>query len=116
MISKLIFTSAALSLALLVAGPNSSQAADKKPTGISKISPYEVSAQRRYNSRRYYRHGRYYRGGHRNYWRYRYARPYRYYGPRYGWAYPYPYYGPYAYRYYRPGVDVHVGPFGFGVW
>jgi hypothetical protein len=63
----------------------------------------DVSAQRRWR-----RHYGYYYG------------PRRYYGPRYRYPYyagGYPYYGyGYPYGYYRPGIGVGIGPFGFRVF
>jgi hypothetical protein len=98
--TKLLATCAAATLTAAFALPASAETT-KRPDGVRNVDQTEVSDQRR-------RHRRYV---HRYYApRYGYARPYYYDAPYYAYA-PAPYYRPY----YRPGVSVGVGPFGFGL-
>jgi len=102
--SKMLATCAAIAVTAMFALPAPAGAAEKsapaaKQAGANELT--DISAARRH----YRRYG---------YVRHHYYRPYRYgyYRPYYGYdAYAYdPYYRPY----YRPGVSVGVGPFGFG--
>jgi hypothetical protein len=100
---KMLGICAAAALMAAFALPVPAVAAEKRADGLRSTDQVtEFSAQRR----KYRRHVR------------------RYYAPRYGYYRPYrpyvydaPYYAyaPRYYRpYYRPGVSVGVGPFGFG--
>jgi hypothetical protein len=108
--TKLSALIAAAALAVVVALPGASSAAEKKADGLQAATDQiEISSQRRggrgfrggYRGgyRRGYRGGRYYgyRGGYRGY-------GYRY-GPRYRYAWGYPYYGP-RYRYYYAPAPI----------
>jgi hypothetical protein len=95
--TKLLATCAALALTAAFTMPVPAGATEKRADGVRNLDQIEVSAKRK---RRYVR---------------------RYYAPRYGYYRPYYYdapyyaYAPRYYRpYYRPGVSVGVGPFGFG--
>jgi hypothetical protein len=106
--NKLAGFFAAAALAVVIAMPGVSSAAEKKADGLQAATDQiEVSSQRRggrgyrggYRGgyRRGYRGGRYYgyRGGYRG----------RYYGYRYGPRYRYAYYGP-RYRYYYAPAPI----------
>jgi hypothetical protein len=100
---SILATCAAAALTAAFAMPVSAGATEKRADGVRNVEQTDVSAQRR----KYRRHA------HRHYYGPRYR--YRYgYAPRY-YSGPYYAYAPRYYRpYYRPGVSVGVGPFGFG--
>jgi hypothetical protein len=99
--TKILATCAAVALTAAFAMPAPAVAAEKRADGVwNKSDQIEVSSRRRY-------------------------RAYRAYGPRYGYYRPYrsyyssPYYAyspGYYQPYYRPGISVGVGPFGFRAW
>lgn len=97
--SKLLTTCAAVAVTAMFALPAPASAAQSKAAGISQNAPTDISAARRFH-----------RYGHHYYGRRVYGRSY--YAPYRAYAYD-PYYRPYR-HYYRPGVSVGVGPFGFG--
>ena len=99
--TKILATCAAVALTAAFALPAPATAAEKRADGVRNQDQIEVSSQRRYR-----RYGHRYYGSRYGYYRHGYYRPYRSY-------YNAPYYA-YAPRYYRPGVSVGVGPFGFG--
>jgi Ni/Co efflux regulator RcnB len=96
---KLLGLCAAAAMTAAFALPAPAVAAEKRADGVRNVDQIEVSSRKRHR-----RH------------------VHRYYAPRYGYRYrayrPYYYDAPYyAYaprHYYRPGVSVGVGPFGFG--
>jgi len=96
--SKMIASIAALTLIGAATLPLQANAAERHD-GISKAQSTEFSSQywRRHYGYRYY--------------------PRRYWGPRYGYyGYPYRHRYGYPYGYYRPGLALGVGPFGFRVF
>ena len=100
--SKLLATVAVIGLAAVFATPGTASAREQTGTNMKNSDSIEVSSARRHRHYRGYRHYGYrphYRGS-RNYG---YYRGYNAYG-----------YDPYYRPYYRPGVAVGVGPFGFG--
>ena len=98
--SKMLVTCAAIAVTTMIALPAPAGAVEKSAPGVNKQTELtDISAARRIH-RRYVRH--YYRPY------YGYSR--RYYAPYDAYAYD-PYY---SRPYYRPGVSVGVGPFGFG--
>ncbi|TMJ01937.1 MAG: hypothetical protein E6G97_13955 [Alphaproteobacteria bacterium] len=102
--SKILAGIAGLTLMATAALPLQASAAEQKP-GVAneRAQSTELSSQRRYYRHRYYG---------RRYWGPRYyARPY--WGPSY-YGYGSPYYG-YP-GYYRPGLALGIGPFGFGIF
>ena len=105
--SRILVSIAALGLLGAATLPLQANAAERQGGATTANQATDVSAQRHWRGRHY--------GGYRHYG----AR--RYYGPRYGYyGGPGPYYGygyPYAYGgYYRPGIGVGIGPFGFRVF
>ena len=96
--SKFLAGIAALTLAGAAVMPIQASATERE-AGASTAQSTEFSSQYRY---------RHYGWRHRHYgWRGYYG-PRRYWGPRYG------HYGyPYRYGYYRPGIALGIGPFGF---
>lgn len=98
---KVLATFAAVAISAAFALPASAAPTEKRADGMRNLDQIEVSAKRK-RHKRYVRH--YYGPRYSSY------RPYRYYdAPYYAYS-PRPYYRPY----YRPGVSVGVGPFGFG--
>ena len=100
--SRILVSIAALGLMGAASLPLPASAAERHDgaTNATIQQPTDVSSQRRW--RRHY-----------GYWG---ARRHYYYGPRYGY-YGGPYYGyGYPYGYYRPGIGVGIGPFGFRVF
>ena len=97
--SKLLTTVSAIGLLAMIALPGAASATQQIGTSMKTSNSIEVSSARRhyrtyrhYGYRPHYRHYGYYGGA-----------PYRAYG-----------YDPYYRPYYRPGLSVGVGPFGFG--
>ena len=100
--SKILASMAALTLIGAATLPLQANAAERHD-GIAQSQSTEFSAQRYWRGRPY---------GYRAYGPRRYYGPrYGYYGAPYGYGYGYPYGG-----YYRPGIGVGVGPFGFRVF
>ena len=101
--SKFLAGIAALTLAGPAVMPIQASATERE-AGASTAQSTEFSSQYRYRHYGWRHHG----WRHRHYgWRGYYG-PRRYWGPRYG------YYGyPYRYGYYRPGIALGIGPFGF---
>jgi hypothetical protein len=110
--SKILASSAALALLIVLALPGPTSAAERRADGVraDDSAMTDVSAYRRYWRGGVYR--RAYWGG-RPYWRARYGAwgpRYGYWRPRYAyWGGGYPYYGGY-YPYYRP----YWRPWGWG--
>lgn len=102
--TKILATCAAIALTAAFALPSPVAAAEKRADGVRTQDQIEVSSQRKHRRHVHRYHGH----------RYGHYRPYRshYYAPYY--AYQPRYYRPYR-PYYRPGVSVGVGPFGFGL-
>jgi hypothetical protein len=98
--SKFLASIAALTLIGAATLPPANAA--ERHDGISKSQSTDLSAQRYWRGRHYG-----YRYGPRRY----YGPRYGYYGSPYGYGYGYPYGG-----YYRPGIGIGVGPFGFRVF
>jgi len=101
--SKLLATVAVIGFAALFAGPGTASAREQTGTNMKNSDSIEVSSARRHRHYRGHRHYGY-RSYNRGYRNYGYYRGYNAYGHN-----PY-----YARPYYRPGVSVGVGPFGFG--
>ena len=101
---KVLAICAAVALTAAFALPAPAVAAEKRADGVHNMDQLEVSAKRKKHRRHVHRyHGPRY-GYYRSHRPYYYDAPYYAYSPRY-----------YGYRpYYRPGVSVGVGPFGFG--
>ena len=104
--SKILVSIAALGFVGVASLPLPATAAERHEgvTNPNVQQTTDVSAQRHW--RRHYGY---------------YAPRYRYWGPRYPrygyYAGGYPYYGyGYPYGYYRPGIGVGIGPFGFRVF
>lgn len=102
--TRILATCAAVALTAAFAMPSSVSAAEKRADGARNQDQIEVSAQRKKQRHHVHRHHGPRYGHYRPYRSHHYA-PYYAYAPRY--------YRPYR-PYYRPGVSVGVGPFGFG--
>jgi hypothetical protein len=97
--TKLLTTCAAAALTAALVMPVPAGAMEKRADGVRNMDQIEVSAKRKKRRAVRYYYGPRYSYGYRPYY---YDAPYYAYAPRY--------YRPY----YRPGVSVGVGPFGFG--